>query len=221
MDISISLIRARPAFTSLEELDLYCIPNIPTADVARCCSHALSCIRDLHTNHLIGQDANILLPYMTGLTSVYLNHYCDSYIPLLMQHCHKLTNLIVSSNSYSVADILSLCHANPLLQELFSHSCGITDTTLIELIHACPHLHTLRLPYETDITDIGILALSDHCPQLQCLEVRNCEQITEIAVQQLLKHCHKLARLDVSSRSLSEETWTQLDKNTEKRVSRW
>ena len=207
----------------LKELDIDSIPNIPTADIARRCSHALSCIRHLNTNNLYqnGQDANILIPYMTGLTSVHLNYYCDSYIPLLTQHCHKLTKIVVSDNSYSVADILSLCHANPLLQEFwYLHPGGLTDTTLIELIHACPHLRILELLNEINITNIGVLVLSKHCPQLQILSISNCHKVTEVAVLQLLQRCRKLTRLEVSSRSLSEETWTQLDNNTQKIVRR-
>ena len=207
----------------LEELDIIPIPNIPTADIARRCSHALSCIRDLSTNDLVGQDATILIPYMTGLTSVDLKYYCDSYIPLLTQHCHKLTSITVHSNSYTVSKILSLCSAISLLQELWCH-CRIacTDTTLIKLIDACPHLHTLTLSYETAISDISILALSKNCcPQLQCLEIRKCKKVTETAVLQLLQRCRKLTRLQVSCSSLSEETWTQLDKKTQKRVNRW
>ena len=50
--------------------------------------------------------------------------------------------------------------------------------------------------------------------------IRECIQVTETAVLQLLQRCRKLTRLEVSSSSLSEETWTQLDKNTQKRVSR-
>ena len=96
----------------------------------------------------------------------------------------------------------------------------LTDEVLVEVIHACPQLHTLHLPYETDITDIGILALSEHCLQLWLLAISKCEQVTEAAVLQLLQRCHKLTTLYVSSSSLSEDTWTQLDKNTQKRVSR-
>ena len=209
----------------LKELIVLSIPNISTADIARRCSHALSCILHLSTDYLVinQQDANILLPYTIGLTKVELNCYCHSYIPLLTQYCHKLTKIEVSSDNYSIVGILSLCCGNPLLQELIYYftQCGITDTTLIELIHACPHLHTLRLPYETDITDIGILTLSAHCPQLQELEIYDCRQVTESAVVQLLQRCHKLTRLGVSSSSLSEETWTQLDRNTQKIVSRY
>ena len=210
----------------LKELNIGTIPNIPTTDIARRCSHALSRIRYIYTNHINqnDQDANILLPYMTGLTIVYLNNYCHSYIPLLTQHCNKLSKItVLYNNSYPVTDILSLCRANPLLQVVYCYCyyrCSFTDTTLIELIHACPHLHSLRLPYETDITDIGILALSEHCQQLQCLKVRNGKQVTEAAVLQLLQRCRKLTSLEVSNSSLSEETWAQLDKNTQKRVSR-
>ena len=203
----------------LEKLSIGLIPNIPTADIARRCSHALSCIRHLNTDDLyqIGQIASIIIPYMTGLASVNLQNYCRSYIPLLTQHSHKLTRIVVSKHSCTVADILSLCHANPLVQLLYHDSGGFTDATLIELIHACPHIHTLRLSNGTNITDIGILALSEHCTQLQCLNIGNCTQVTEAAVLQLLQRYRKLT-MRVSCSSLSEETWTQLDKNIQKRV---
>ena len=207
----------------LKVLDVPCIPNIPTADIAKRCSHALSRIRYLNTGDFNrnGQDVTILIPYITGLTSVAVRYYNDTYIPLLTQHCHKLTKIAVNDIACSVSDILSLCCANPLLEDLryFPYG-GITDTILIELILVCPHLHTLWLPNETDITDIGILALSEHCPQLRQLTLYNCDQVTEAVVLQLLQRCRKLTRLWVSSSSLSEETWTQLDKNTQKRVSR-
>ena len=172
----------------LKELEISNIPYIPTADIARRCSHVLSCIRHLNTNnlHLTDQDASILIPYMTELTSVRLENYCYSYIPLLKQHCNKLIKIYVYHVDCTVSDILSLCCANPLLQELNCRSVGFTDTALIELIHACPHLHTLRLPYETAITDIGMLALSEYCPQLQCLYIGKCKQVTDAAVIQLL-----------------------------------
>ena len=206
----------------LKELDIPYVPSIPTADIARRCSHALSCIRYLDTCdlHQIDQDASILLPYMTGLTNVNLAYYSQYWIPLLTQHCHKLTKIKIH---YILAgsDILPLCRANPLIQELYFYCPdNFTDNSLIELIHACPHLHILYLPYDTNITDTCILALSAHCPQLQELVVRQSHNITEVAVLQLLQRCHKLTLLDVSRSSLSEETWTQLDKNTQKRVRR-
>ena len=209
----------------LEELKIDYIPNIPTADIARRCSHALSRFRYINTNNLYWsrQDFKIALPYMTGLKTVSLRYYCDYHIPLLTQYCHKLAKIEVHDKEFTVADILSLSRANPLLQELnyLFTRCGITDTVLIELIHVCPHLHTLCLPHETDITDIGILALSEHCPQLQRLTIGRCKQVTEASVLLLLQRCRKLTTLEVSSSSLSEETWTQLDSNTQKRVSRW
>ena len=217
-----SLIAISERGLSLKVLNIGYIPNIPNADIARRCSHALSCIRHLATTHIIGHDANILIPYLTGLTSVDLNYYSRVYIPLLTQYCHKLTKIAVFKNSYPVSDILSLCRSKPLLQHIhFENGASITDTTLIELLYACPHLHTLYLSYETTITDTGILALSEHCPQLQWLNIRKCHKVTEAAVLQLLQRCRKLTRLDVSSSSLSEETWTQLDKNIQKRVSLW
>ena len=206
----------------LKELQIPYIPNIPTVDIARRCSHALSCIPNLSTAHIHQNSANILIPYMTGLTSMCFNSFTKPlYIPLLVQYFHKLTKIAVRSSSLSVSDILSLCCANPLLQVFACYSViGFTDTTLIELIHACPHLYTLDLSYETNISDIGILALSEHCPQLQVLSISKCHKVTEAAVLQLLQRCRKLTILVVSSSSLSEETWTQLDKNTQKRVSR-
>ena len=124
---------------------------------------------------------------MTGLNSIYLTSIALSYIPILKQYCHKLKVIEVDTVSLPVTDILSLCRANPLLQELFCFArCGFTDTILIELIHACPHLHTLYLSDETDITDIGILALSEYCPQLQNLELSENVLITETSILQLL-----------------------------------
>ena len=208
----------------LKQLNIPNIPIIPTADIARRCSHALSLIRQLNTDYLFmnWQDANILLPYMTGLTSVYVNYRVPIYIPLLTRHCKQLTKIEVLCADCLAEDILSLCCANPLLQVLALYNPKtVTDTALIELVHACPHIHTLYLTDETDVTDIGILALSEHCPQLHWLNLRRCTQVTESAVLQLLQRCHKLTKLDISSSSLSEETWTQLDKNTQKRVRRW
>ena len=209
----------------LKELYIHCVPHIPTADIARRCSHALSSIRALQSYFLLhsGQDLNLLIPNITGLTSLNLFYPCPSYVPLLAQHCHKLTKIEVSGGDCPVADILSLCHASPQLESIWFYckgQCDISDTTLIELIHACLHLHTLYIPFKNAITDTGIITLSEHCPQLQRLTVNRCHNVTEAAVLQLLQRCHKLTRLEVSSSSLSEETWTQLDRNTQKRVSR-
>ena len=220
----VSLLTLSEQGLPLKVLDVSCIPNIPTTDIARRCSHALSRIRYLNTGYFNknGQDATILIPYMTGLTSVAVRSNTDTYIPMLTQHCHKLTNIDVDAViECRVEDILSLWRANPLLQRFgYYAKCGITDTTLIELIHFCPHLHTLRFPYITDLTDIGILAISEQCPHLEKLCIYYCNKVTEVAVLQLLQRCRKLTRLVVSSRSLSKETWTQLDSNTQKRVSR-
>ena len=194
--------------TILTELNISTIPDIPNIDIGRRCSHALSCIHYISTKVFDGsnQDASMLLAFLTGLTSVELDNECDSYIPLLTQHCNKLTKLTVHAAACLIGNILSLCHANPLLQEVHYYSREFTDTVLIELIHACPHLRILRLPYETAITDKGILALSEHCPHFWWLNMRRCAQVTEAAVLQLLQRCRKLTSLEVSSSSLSEET---------------
>ena len=213
----LSLLALSERCLPLEKLDILRIPNISNVDVARRCSHALSRIRYLDTTN---RNVSVLIPYMTGLTSIVLSSNCDTYLPLLIQYCHKLSAIVVNSEDLPVTDVLSLSRANPLLQELRYYVCGITDTALIELVHACPHLHTFYLPHETDITDISILALSEHCPQLRQLTLYNCDKVTEAAVLQLLQRCHKLTRLEILSSSLLEETWTQLDKNTQRRVSR-
>ena len=197
----------------LKELDMSYIPNIPTTDIARRCSYVLSLIYRMNTDnlHQNGQDANILLPYMTGLKFVDLKYRCHLYMPVLTQYCHKLTEIAVSDKYCTVADILSLCQANPLLQNItFIPHFGLTDTALIELIHACPHLHMLRLPYETDITDTGILALSERCTQLYYLCISNSNKVTEVAVLQLLQCCQKLYYLSVSKLSLSAETAAEI-----------
>ena len=207
----------------LKTLHLSYIPSIPTADITKRCSYVLSriCYLSTYYLHRNRQDANILIAYVTGLTRVCLRYSGENYIPLLAQHCSKLTYIEVFGSDYTVADILSLCRANPSLQELYGTGrFRITDTALIELIHACPHLHTLWLPYETAITDTGILALSEHCLQLQYLDITKCTQVTETAVLQLLQRCRKLTRLFITRSSLSEETWVQLDRSTQKRVLR-
>ena len=204
----------------LECLSISYIPNIPNAEAALNCSYALSCIRTLDTEYLHsrGQNVNILIPYMIGLTTLALDKRSHSYIPQFTKYCNKLTKLFFSCK-VCVTDLLALCRVNPLLNE-FCFIClyGLTDATLIEFVRACPHLHTLHLLYETDITDIGILALSEHCLQLQELNI-SCH-ITEVTVLQLLQRCRKLTRLVVSRNSLSKETWAQLDRNTQKRVIR-
>ena len=66
----------------LEELDIAFIPYIPKADIVRRCSYALSCNSHLTTSdlHLNDLDVTILLPYLTGLTSVDLDYYANIYI---------------------------------------------------------------------------------------------------------------------------------------------
>ena len=206
----------------LIKLKLPYIPNIPDRDIARRCCHAFSRISHLSSNDINDLYIDILIPYMTGLNSIDI--YCDdcTYIPLLTQHCQKLTkiNIHENNNRYN-EDILLLCCANPLLQEFSVYGrggAGFTDTEFVQLIHACPQLHTLYLPYATEITDTGILALSEHCSALQMLTIYRCQKITEAAVLQLLQCCRKLAKMKVSNNSLSEETWWQLDRN--KRVIR-
>mgnify|MGYP005992668267 CR=1 FL=1 len=179
----------------LEELNIPTIPITPTVDIARCCSYALSCIRELSLRSFRWDvhDTYKPFPYLTGLTSVYLDYQSDDYIPLLAMYSHKLTKIGVFED---VTNILLICRANPLLQTFVCYErIGITDTILIELIHACPHLQTLRLPYETDITDIGILAITKHCIQLKRLEICNSHKVTEVAVPTLLQRCRKFTRL--------------------------
>ena len=92
----------------LKELSIPRIPNIPTADIARRCSHALSCIRHLDTYYLHhnGQDAPIFLPYMAGLTNVYLADHSIPFIPLLTQYCRKIQVIEVDTVRLPVLDIL-------------------------------------------------------------------------------------------------------------------
>ena len=199
----------------LKELDIRFIPKFSTPGFAYYCSHALSCIRHLSTDQIDRnkQDATILIPYMTGITSLDLGYSFYSNVQLLTQYCHKLTRIYVYGDNYHVTDILSLFCANPLLEEIACYyPCKITDTALIELIHACPHLHSIFLPYVTTISDISILALSEHCTQLQQLVCEECKDITETAVVELVQRCRKLTDFRVHSNSLSEETRKELKK---------
>ena len=207
----------------LKELDSSCIPHIPNADIAKRCSYPLSCIHTIFTNNLLHtlEEIELIAPYLTGLKHFYSNSKDLCYISVFILYCRYLTTISVSHyHCKDFTTILTLCLGSIYLEHILFHCCMyVSDTTLIELIHACPHLHTLYLPYETAITNIGILALSEHCPQLQWLNIEYCTQVTEAAVLQLLQRCRKLTRLEVSSSSLSEETWTQLDSNAQKRVS--
>ena len=210
----------------LKTLHLSNIPSIPTADIARRCSHALSCMRSLSTSFLHSNRhlAHIIISYMTGLSTVYLNCPFYSYIPLLTHHYHKLTKIEVLCAGCSVADILSLCRANPLLKVLrirCKGSCGITDTALIQFIHACPHIYTLDFPYETDITDIGVLALSEQCTVPQELSIANSKQVTEAAILQLLQRCWQLKQLFVSKLSLSAEAAAEVKRTHNISIKRY
>lgn len=154
----------------LQELSITHVPIIPTADIARSCSHALSCIRNFNPDNFVcnQQSRHNLIPYMTGLTSIHLDYSCHSYIPLLLQYCHKLTELNFSGTSFTDTVILSLIRANPLLQRIgFYHALTITDTVLIEVVQTCKHLHTLTLPYTHQISE---LTLSEHCHQI-CINI--------------------------------------------------
>mgnify|MGYP005992446169 CR=1 FL=1 len=104
----------------LENLAIGPIPNIPTADIARRCSHALSRIQstNLYSLYVEGHKADIIIPYLTGLTCVELDCYPDIYLPLLIQHCHKLTQIAVLEDEFPITGILALCRGNPLLQDL-------------------------------------------------------------------------------------------------------
>ena len=151
----ISLLTLSEQSLPLKELDIDYIPNIPTADIARRCGHALSRIHD--ANIFRNRNAEYYIPYLTGLTVLKLDSTVNpGLIPLLAQHCHSLHKLYIYHNVYC------------------------TDTVLIELIHGCPHLHTLYIPFKNAITDTGIITLSEHCPQLQRLTVNRCHNVTEV-----------------------------------------
>ena len=199
------------------------IPNIPDPDIAMRCAHALSCIQYLYTGIINVNTIPFCIPYMTRLNSVHFHLNCVCYMPLFIKYCHRLTKISMDSDVYTVTDIMSLCRANPSLKHLNCYPKEkITDILLIELVFSCPNLHTLSLSHKSNnITDKSILALSELCPQLQELVINKCNKVTEGAVLHLIQRCRKLTRLVVSSSSLSEESWTQLDKSTQKRVIRW
>ena len=50
----------------LKELNISNIPYIPTADIAKRCSHALSCIRHLNTSNLYQNSQDAIYCYLIG-----------------------------------------------------------------------------------------------------------------------------------------------------------
>ena len=187
-------------------------------------SHALSCIRYIKSS-MFGFSSNgaeYCIQYLTNLTILELNSSIDMYlIPLLAQHCNNIKQVWLHSITIPLQDLFILLRNNPGIWEIFLFSTQqLNDTSLIELIHACPHLHILCISYEPNITDIGILALSEHCTQLKELVIGKCQQITETAILQLLQRCPQLKELSVSKLSLSAETAAEIKKTRNINISR-
>ena len=149
----------------------------------------------------------LIVQTCTELTSIklYSDNINEAVVIAIAQHCTKLETLLLRSSNITWTSLLALSERCLLLEELYTAS--ISNIPTADIDRRC--------------TDTCMLALSEHCPQLQWLDISIAKQITEVAVLQLLQRCPKLTKLEVSSSSLSKETWTSLDKNTQKRVRRW
>ena len=64
------------------------IPIIPTADIAKCCRRALSCIQDIGREWCaIKEHVKYCIPYLTGLISVKFSPLIDlDIVPLIAQY---------------------------------------------------------------------------------------------------------------------------------------
>ena len=200
----------------LNYLDIPQIPIFPSVEIADRCKLALSCIPTLCTANLPnrGVPAKLYLPYCTGLTSITFNNMNDQYyINSIIVHCHKLESINII-RMYPSSRIVATALQALSLNWLPCSMMQFTDTALIELIHASPHLHTLYLPYETAITNIGILALSEHCPQLQHLDIGYCTLITDTSILALSKRCRRLTYLNIGTcTDITDNTIVKLFEN--------
>ena len=210
-----SLLSISNSNISLEKLYIPKIPIIPTANIAKGCSRALSCIQDIgSTGCAIKEHVKYCIPYLTGLISVKFSPLIDpDIVPLLAQYCHNIQCIIIHSNKIPIDNLLPLFINNTNLKELHVYCCiGLTDSLLIELAQSCPYLHTLDISLENVISNTGMLALSEHCHQLIALNISSSSNVTETAVIQLLQQCRQLKCLHVSKLSLSAEAAVEVKK---------
>ena len=92
----------------LEWLDIPIIPIIPTANVARRCSHALSCMDSLSIGLTLNYEPNapLCIPYLTEIKWLYLNVAKFAYMDKLIKHCTKLECISAVIGMCSTANLL-------------------------------------------------------------------------------------------------------------------
>ena len=204
-----SLLALSEQGTTFEELETLPYIDIPTADIAKRCSHALSCIRHLNTRDFHIQNKTLYIPYLTGLQDLHLDSSEDlTLIPLFNKYCHTLKRLGIGNNTTAIKfiDILPLVKANIYLQDISVGKKTIfTDTMLLQLVQTTStyNLHTLCLCFQPHLTDNSILALSKHCTQLTQVYLSHSHLITKSGIIQLLQHLPYLQCLHVSDLSLT------------------
>ena len=189
------------------------IPNFPNSEIAKNCTHILSCIHSLNTKDNLSNTSieegnhEFLLSRLINLKSITFTSVKDClYIPTLIKHCRNIESIRIKEEStVNLIDLSSLCRMNMRISSIdVDNQRRLDDTGLNSILQFCPHLKELNLKYETDITDICILALSEYCLELQDLDISKCKRVTETAVLQLVEHCTQLRFLTVSYQSLSD-----------------
>ncbi|XP_014664186.1 PREDICTED: protein AMN1 homolog [Priapulus caudatus] len=74
----------------------------------------------------------------------------------------------------------------------------ITTQGILQVVSACPHLHTICLRRCINITDAALVALSRHCRRLTALDVGGCAGVTDASLIALGQNCPLLRNINFS-----------------------
>lgn len=144
------------------------MPNLHTLDLRGC------------SPYVEGHFTNAIFPYLTGLTSFYIDHnYRITNVGL--QQLTNLTTLYVSNCNITNSGLSTLTK----LVHLDMYNLKVTDEVLVSL----PNLEELKLTF-IPISTTGLLVLK----KLKYLTTINCD---------LINHCRGLDTLPLSSLSLA------------------
>ena len=202
-----SLIALSERGLPLEELDVFPMIPIPSAEIAAQCVYAFSRIRELKSNCFYNPRNGFLhaIQYMTGLRCIELDssydHLLVPHLLLLLQGqcCAGLESLTISLISSITPEqlgiILTGCYELHALQ-IRKPTCT-SDAVLGKLTYSCLHLQKVTLDSSGKLTEEGVLGLAAHCRQLQEIDLGRTT-VTEETVRQLAQHCRRLTRLSVN-----------------------